>query len=76
MDEQTAGKVDWSLVTHEGLRLHQHRQFLALPFIEKLKRLEDMCEVGRWFEARRREREERASQSPRRDSKRGESKPS
>jgi hypothetical protein len=63
MDKQTDSSVDWSLVTHEGVRLHQHRQFLALPFIEKLKRLEEMCEVAAWFEARRREREEAGRKS-------------
>jgi hypothetical protein len=62
MDEQRVSTVDWSLVTHDGLRLHRHRQFLALPFMEKLKRLEEMCEVARWFETRRREREKLAGQ--------------
>ncbi len=30
--------IDWSLTTFDGLRLHQHRQFKALPFREKLER--------------------------------------
>ena len=61
MDKRSGNTVHWSLITHEGVRLHQHRQFLALPFIEKLKRLDEMCEVSAWFEARQRERENQAS---------------
>jgi hypothetical protein len=52
MDTQTEGAVDWSLVTHEGLLLQQNRQCLALLLLEKLQRLEDLCEVAAWFESR------------------------
>lgn len=36
--------VDWSLTTRKGSRLHQHREFLALPFRRKMELLEEMCE--------------------------------
>lgn len=45
MDE----RVDWSLVTFEGVRLERHRAFLALSFREKLARLEQMAEVETWL---------------------------
>jgi hypothetical protein len=47
---------DWSSTSWEGNRLRQHREFLALPFREKLRRLEQMAEVAAFFAARRRAR--------------------
>lgn len=50
-------EADWSASTWEGNRLRQHREFLALPFREKLRRLEELAEVAELFARRRRERE-------------------
>ncbi len=41
--------IDWSQATFEANRLRQHEAFRALPFREKLERLEQMNEVVRWF---------------------------
>lgn len=41
--------IDWSLTTWEGNRLRQHREFQALPFREKLLRLEQRGEMSRWW---------------------------
>lgn len=38
-------EIDWKLTTFEGLRLHQHREFMKLSFREKIERLEQMCEA-------------------------------
>jgi hypothetical protein len=38
--------IDWSLGTHEGVRRAQEREFLALSFRERLRRIEQMCEVA------------------------------
>lgn len=47
---------DWIETTWEGLRLHQHREYAALPFREKIRRLEEMAEVAAFFAACRRAR--------------------
>jgi hypothetical protein len=48
---------DWRSTSWEGNRLRQHREYLALPFREKLRRLEQMAEVAALLAARRRARE-------------------
>ena len=45
--------IDWSVTTFEGNQLQQQREFLALPLREKLKIIEEMCEVSDFFTARR-----------------------
>ena len=47
---------DWSLATWEGNRRRQHQDFRALPFREKLKVLEELGEVARFFAERRKAR--------------------
>jgi hypothetical protein len=47
----------WESTSWEGNRLRQHREFLALPFREKLRRLEQLAEVAEFFSKRLRERE-------------------
>lgn len=37
--------IDWKLTTFDGLRLHQHREFMKLSFREKIERLEQMCDA-------------------------------
>lgn len=54
---------DWRATSWEGNRLRQNREFLALPFREKLRRLEELAEVGEFFANRRRERELRRTRS-------------
>ena len=49
--------ADWNSTSWEGNRLRQHREFLALPFREKLRRLEELAEVAEYLAKRRRERE-------------------
>ena len=51
-----ADSSDWSLATWEGNRLQQHRDFLALPFREKLRVLEHLGEVASFFAERRKAR--------------------
>ena len=41
--------IDWSLTTWEGSRRRQHQEYLALPFSEKLRRLEQMEEFAQLF---------------------------
>jgi hypothetical protein len=53
MDEDA---IDWSVTTWEGNRLRQHREFKALPFLEKLLRLEQRGEMSRWLLERARAR--------------------
>ncbi len=38
--------VDWSLTTWDGQRLRQHREFLALPFREKMQQLEELARTA------------------------------
>jgi hypothetical protein len=38
--------IDWSLTTWEGNRLRQHREFLALPFREKMRWLEELARTA------------------------------
>jgi len=47
---------DWGATSWEGNRLRQNREYLALPFREKMRRLEQMAEVAEFFAARRRDR--------------------
>jgi hypothetical protein len=51
---------DWSSTSWEGNRLRQHREYLALPFREKLRRLEQLAEVAAVFAALRRGEERKA----------------
>ena len=51
--------IDWSLTTFEGNRLRQHREFMALPFREKMIRMEQASEVAELF------RKGRDSRAPR-----------
>ena len=44
--------IDWSITTWEGNRLHQHREFYALPFRRKLEIIEGLCEVATAFSSR------------------------
>jgi hypothetical protein len=37
---------DWSVTTFDGNRMRQHREFQALPFREKVRRLEEMAETA------------------------------
>jgi hypothetical protein len=46
----------WDSTTWEGNRRRQHRDFLALPFRQKMQVIEDLGEVARFFAARRRAR--------------------
>lgn len=39
--------IDWSVTSWEGSRRQQHREYLALPFREKLGILEQMAEWER-----------------------------
>jgi hypothetical protein len=48
--------IDWSLTTFEGNRRRQHQEFLALPFSEKLDRIEEMADIAAEFAARHRAR--------------------
>lgn len=49
-------RADWSETSWDGNRLRQHKEFLALPFREKLRRLEQMAEVAAFLAARRQAR--------------------
>ncbi|CAG0965835.1 hypothetical protein PHYC_00978 [Phycisphaerales bacterium] len=51
-----ADEIDWSLTTFEGLRRKQQEEFAALPFSEKLARIEEMNEVAEMFETARAKR--------------------
>ncbi|MSR06794.1 MAG: hypothetical protein EXR93_07005 [Gemmatimonadetes bacterium] len=51
-----ADQPDWSLATWEGNRRQQHREFLVLSFREKVKVVEHLADVARFFAARRRVR--------------------
>ena len=42
-------EIDWSLTTWEGSRRRQHQEYYALPFSEKLRRLEEMAEFAASF---------------------------
>jgi hypothetical protein len=46
--------ADWTLATWEGNRLRQHREFQALTFREKLRVVESLGEVTRFFALRAR----------------------
>jgi hypothetical protein len=46
-------EINWAVTTFEGNQLRQQREFLALPLREKLKIIEQMCEVSEFFAARR-----------------------
>lgn len=41
--------VDWSMTTYEGNRRRQHLSFLALPFREKIIRIQEMEAVAAHF---------------------------
>lgn len=64
-------EIDWTLTTWEGNRLRQHRAFLALPFREKLRIIEQMGEVAAFFAERRLARGEPVSGSGRARDPRG-----
>lgn len=44
-------EADWSLVTWEGSRRQQHRDFAALSFRRKLEVIEQLGEVATFFAA-------------------------
>jgi hypothetical protein len=46
MEDPMTDPIDWSLTTWEGNRLRQHREFLALPFLEKMRWLEDLARTA------------------------------
>ncbi len=48
--------AEWSVATWEGNRRQQQRDFLALPFREKVAINEQLGEVSAFFAARRRAR--------------------
>ena len=48
--------IDWSLTTWKGSRLQQHREFHALPFRRKLEVIEELDDLGRQFQERRKSR--------------------
>ena len=56
---------DWGSTSWEGNRLRQHRDYLALPLREKLRRLEQMAEVAAFFAARRRDKKPVSNDNPR-----------
>jgi hypothetical protein len=43
---RVSDEIDWSVTTWDGNRLRQHREFLALPFREKMRWLEDLAQVA------------------------------
>ncbi len=49
-----AERTEWSAATWEGNRLRQQREFLALPFREKLMIIEQMGDVVSFIAERRR----------------------
>lgn len=49
-------EIDWSLTTWKGNRRQQHRDFVALPFREKLWIIEHLGEVATAFADSRRMR--------------------
>ncbi|MFI5309703.1 MAG: hypothetical protein ACHQQ3_00605 [Gemmatimonadales bacterium] len=51
-----ADEPDWTLVTWEGNRLRQHREFQALTFRQKLQVIENLGEVTAYFALRARMR--------------------
>jgi hypothetical protein len=57
-------RADWSTATWEGNRRRQHQDFLALPFREKLERIERLGEVAALFSKRRRSRGLRVRERP------------
>ena len=60
MPESPDDNIDWELTTFEGNRRRQHLEFLALPFREKVRRLEDFAKIEALFAKRRNDaREER-----------------
>ncbi|HMQ15669.1 MAG TPA: hypothetical protein PKC49_06825 [Phycisphaerae bacterium] len=46
--------IDWTLATYAGNRRRQHEEFRALPFREKLARIEQMGAVAEFFASRAR----------------------
>jgi hypothetical protein len=46
-------EIDWDLTTWKGSRLHQHREFHALPFRRKLEVVEELDDLGRRFRENR-----------------------
>lgn len=48
--------VDWSVTSWEGNRRLQHQEFLALPFRDKVRAIEQLGEIAEWFADRRRAR--------------------
>ncbi len=48
--------TDWGVASWEGNRRRQHREFLALPFREKLAIIEHLGEIAEFFSERRRAR--------------------
>jgi len=46
-------EIDWSVTTYQGNRRRQHEEFRALPFREKLRRIEQSGEVAGFFASQR-----------------------
>ncbi len=57
-------RADWSTATWEGNRRRQRQDFLALPFREKLERIERLGEVAALFARRRRSHGLRVRERP------------
>ena len=55
-------EIDWSVTTFEDNRRQQQREYLLLPFRDKVAALEEMAGVAAWLAARR------AASDPRRNS--------
>ena len=55
-------EIDWSVTTFEDNRRQQQREYLLLPFRDKVAALDEMAGMAAWVAARR------AARGPRRDS--------
>lgn len=49
--------IDWNRTTFEGNRLRQMQEFAALPFREKLERVEQLNELAELFAMKRSEKQ-------------------
>lgn len=55
--ELMSDEIDWNRATFEGNRPRQMQEFAALPFRERLERVEQLNALVEWF--RRKDREKR-----------------
>ena len=58
MIAKSTTEIDWSATTWAGSRRHQHQEFYAMPFSEKLKVVEEICDLARTIARQRLERGE------------------